>query len=1280
MSLSPRPLNHQALRLPLVAGTCLGFLISAASAARAQTVSGAEQARAEAIKKAMAEAGIVISGTAEGTDAAAAADGAAKPAPSLLDSIKQAVFSRAPQVVLDESAAALLPPAPPPAAATTPAPAGTATPAPAPDPNAEAVAGLRRAVATGRWAEVGTFLAEKLKEPPDAAKQAYQHILDSLAADPRQQQMQQMQQQARAGVATSISMPQPMMMMEGGGQQFPAFRQFQLIHPADVLALADICPGEIDQPVIDRLGGLLSTSFQLGDRPEAMLDALDAGTTALGGADPAKRLLAARLILASGQPIHVGRFLPSLDETLAANDVERLNLLAVHFLGMHQQDGQPVMLEHAWQATQAVLAVPDAALAARQEALRRAMELAPRVQATLGEKWLVESFTTEPARGLEILATIGAIISRDRMNFQAETRQTNLELQHRVVTTLLANAPERAVDWSAPLTVLALNWQQEAKWSQERDLSTQRGPQMQYDPFGNVYFSNYDYQQQMQMQQQRGPMPIPSGRLIDLRPGDPWLERIEPSLRPAVLAQTIELFLKVNEPEAAFPLIESVSSSLKDEGRRLAGRFLDVWTEKHDPNSSRRRTNRFMYIYGYNPQADGIPLTRSQQDRNLKELAGWVTRLRALPIDSLDETKIAEAFVKTHSLAEVYRLEDMQTVFGPLGAMKPDTLASLVQTMRTNLGSVWRAPQIQQDAKTKRTDKDIQAELLRGYSTALDALESALIAHPSHWGLRLAHSTIAFDQITFENSLSRDSDFMARREQAFAGFQRAAELYAAALPTLEAKDQSAQVYLQWFYASLGACDLEAVKFEYPEAPKQIPLIRDALAALPGEASQKHLTEFANALSTRMSAVQPELKHRYLGAGLQIAGDHERAREARDLYNYYQDLVTEVQLVTRIDGADVIGTSPFGLFVEIRHTKQIEREAGGFQKYLQNQQGGYYYNFGRPPENYREKFEEAARQALQESFEILSCTFHTDKIVSRGTDQDGWRVTPYAYLLLKTKGPQVDAIPPLKLNLDFLDTSGFAVLPVASSRIVVDAGKSAAPRPASRIEVRQILDERKSRDGVLVLEVRATAQGLVPDLGSLLAFPPGDFEITETEDQGVHVTQLDAEADENSALSERLWNLTYRPKSGLGSPPRTFAFGTPNDPAIEVSHFRYADADLAQVAPVVDLLESYSRRGFPWGWTFAALALAGAIGSLLIWRRQQRPVAAPPTTFSLPDDINPLTVLGLLRRIREHASLPSPHLGELDQTITDLEAHYFAPNGSPHADLDQTARRWITLAG
>ena len=60
------------------------------------------------------------------------------------------------------------------------------------------------------------------------------------------------------------------------------------------------------------------------------------------------------------------------------------------------------------------------------------------------------------------------------------------------------------------------------------------------------------------------------------------------------------------------------------------------------------------------------------------------------------------------------------------------------------------------------------------------------------------------------------------------------------------------------------------------------------------------------------------------SGLAIAGDHEKALQARKLFDYYQDLVTEIELEARLDGSAQVGhTEPFGLFVDIRHTKEVE---------------------------------------------------------------------------------------------------------------------------------------------------------------------------------------------------------------------------------------------------------------------------------------------------------------------------------------------------------------------
>ncbi len=111
-----------------------------------------------------------------------------------------------------------------------------------------------------------------------------------------------------------------------------------------------------------------------------------------------------------------------------------------------------------------------------------------------------------------------------------------------------------------------------------------------------------------------------------------------------------------------------------------------------------------------------------------------------------------------------------------------------------------------------------------------------------------------------------------------------------------------------------------------------------------------MAKFANALFTRMSGLNPAVKFRYLHGGFEVVGDHKQAHEARKVYDYYKDLVTEIKLDAALDGGDDVGHGrPFGLFVNLRHTREIERESGGFGRYLQNQNQGnlFSYNYGRP---------------------------------------------------------------------------------------------------------------------------------------------------------------------------------------------------------------------------------------------------------------------------------------------------------------------------------------------
>jgi hypothetical protein len=737
-----------------------------------------------------------------------------------------------------------------------------------------------------------------------------------------------------------------------------------------------------------------------------------------------------------------------------------------------------------------------------------------------------------------------------------------------------------------------------------------------------------------------------------------------------------QLYLKVNEETKAFPFIEALAGANAPKAKELAQEFLTVWTKNHDPNSERSRTNTYMFMYGFEQRASGIPLTRSKQERNLAELAVWLEKLRALPIGELDEQLVLNAFTTSHSTAEVFRLETIEKVFGPMDRLKPRTLAELAQRMRTNLATVWRRPDVQEQQKTKRKQKDIEREVLAGYEVAKAAVARALERHADHWALLVARAALQHDENNFRQEVQKSSEFAGRRQEALRALAAAADRYVAVAPGQPVEEETTQAFETWFYASLGACDLGAIDEQTQLAPGQTGPIRDALARLPGECGERHRAQFANTLFTRMSAVKPVAKHRYLKAGFEIVGDHPQAYEARKVFDYYKDLVTEIRLVAEVDGSAQVGTAPFGVRVSLRHTREIERESGGFGKYLQNQMNvRFAWNYGRPLENYRDKFQEAASQALAEHFEVRSITFNSEEVRSKADAEYGWRLTPYAYLLLSAKGPQVDRIPPLKLDLDFLDTSGYAVLPIESPAVPIDASKAPeGPRPHGGLEITQILDERRAAQGLLGLEIKATGRGLVPGLEELLDLAPPDFEVAKRNDQGLSVSRF--ADDHEGVISERLWTFQLRARPGLERPPSRFRFAVARVPDTKLVYQRYADADLVIAEPEVSLVESYGRRGFPWLWTALGAAALALGAGLFVGVRRARRRPHGPVGLQVPASITPFTVLGLLREIERHGALGEAGRGELRSAIAAIETHYFAETNGESPDLRQIAEHWV----
>ena len=191
----------------------------------------------------------------------------------------------------------------------------------------------------------------------------------------------------------------------------------------------------------------------MGNFLDGFLEELQKGTEQLGGKDDAKRRAAALLLIFAGRPADSGHFLPTTAEAEKAKDIKALNMIGRYFVALHRKERKKEHLESAWEATQAALTLRESKDEDKEAAMERALRLAAQVREELGSAWLEASFTRDPKRGLEILATIGSITSIGRGIRSSDTRLQKLQLQHQAVEALLQKAPDKASEWGETLNL-----------------------------------------------------------------------------------------------------------------------------------------------------------------------------------------------------------------------------------------------------------------------------------------------------------------------------------------------------------------------------------------------------------------------------------------------------------------------------------------------------------------------------------------------------------------------------------------------------------------------------------------------------------------------------------------------------------------------------------------------------------------------------------------------------------------------------------------------------------
>ncbi|MEM8550667.1 MAG: hypothetical protein AAGF10_07745, partial [Verrucomicrobiota bacterium] len=591
----------------------------------------------------------------------------------------------------------------------------------------------------------------------------------------------------------------------------------------------------------------------------------------------------------------------------------------------------------------------------------------------------------------------------------------------------------------------------------------------------------------------------------------------------------------------------------------------------------------------------------------------------------------------------------------------------------------------------KRTDAMLQAEIRRGYALLYNLIDTGLAKEDADWTLPLLKAQAQFDEAEYLYGINEDlADYTAARERAFATFAEAEKQYAQDIKDGKIPHAGhASLYIAWFNAAMGASDIGGLARQQDPDLKVIEQIGAAMRALPEKMAEKHLDSFAT-LAFTTHGISPELKPRYVRHALQIVGDRGKAEKGQELLAYYDALLKEVKLHAALDGNGIVGhQQPFGILLSLHHTETLDREAGGFSRYLKNQKqsSGYNYSPGGPRgrQDYRDALDQKIREALVEGYDIQSITYFDPDAEPRALPEAGWREKPLAYILAQAKDAARDQIDGIQMDLDFMDKTRMpVVLPVESAPLLVDSRPETVPaRPVDNAKVELILDDRKIDEGYVALEVTAKGEGLLPPLDSLLDLDQLDLQVAENDDQGLSVASLQTEGERFAALTERNWFLKLIPKEGAGK-ISSFTFPEVKLENAEVDYLRYNDADVEEVDPKVALAGFPLHRGNAlYLWLILLLALAA--GALAWWFRQQQQgeLADVDGGLRVPENPSVFGALTFLRSIQKErqSQLSAEQRDQLQEDINRVESRYFsadsvdAKSANPSKDLHPLLRKW-----
>ncbi|MEC9477124.1 MAG: hypothetical protein VX764_08810 [Planctomycetota bacterium] len=999
-----------------------------------------------------------------------------------------------------------------------------------------------------------------------------------------------------------------------------------------------------------------------------LLQRLEQGVGRFGGSDPENRARACDLLVAADLHAEAKPYLDPLPEEGNASGELRIRHGLYHRAVAAKEKHLKVKREHQVRSADLFAAVAeDSSVDAkdRTRSVTLLTELLPALPPTWTSEWRTRVFSGEGAVGQAMLAHLGQS-SRKLFQNRGSSTDQRLDLLRAIktaVSSLLDQVGDQIGPWQASIDVLAVAFADEANLSLGRPVSTAAN--------------------------RRPSRPIPAKDLVDAAPDGRWIGAIAPSLRQACTLAAIACAARADEPAQAMEALRAVATDPAVDISELASTLVSEWQRNLDPNrpddeffSSRIITSTGVFISSFGGQPSA-PLTRSKQRRSLRQLGEMVTELKALGVPDIDWEVLVNAFTASHSQAEVYRLEDIEELFGSFDELPGEVAEPLAMAMWRQLQRNWRSPELQQSKGTRRTTKELQEEVERGYRLAQRLAQHAAQQDPIGWRPQMLAGNLYFDLGEYWRELDPDLErYVPQREAAFARYSDSIRIYTEGL-TDGRERRNVIPHLQWFTSALGASELSFLTMTTKPENDQVGLLIDAFNSLDADEVREHRGLFASAVENAIGRVPADLRSRFVRHAMRVIGDHPLGRGTRRLARLYEDLESEVELHVSIDGGTDVGVKPFGVRIGLRYTDALERETGGFDLYMRNQ---VYVRLAPQPMDYRDDFESRIREAFDEHFEIEALQFNSPDFRPYSFQRPGWMEKSFAYLILRAKDPSVDLLPEVRIDLDFKDgTNGSVRVPVVSAVIPIVATEDSGERPTEGdIQVEVTLDDRELDLSKLKLEVLAQGLGVLPDLNGII---PGwqenlvasGFPLAEIDgllDNGLNVVKIDDEIIPVVPQSERSWTINLQIPDSLSS-SEAFQFPAVAE-GIELTCKKYSDFDIVELEEPKVMLQ-IPTKGLP-DWAIMTIGGIIAVLFLIILGRKKKVEETVVPRWQMPEEVSALSVTHLLRRIEEeHGLIDENDLPALQEEVATIEARYFSEQSESQVDLPdlkETAQQWL----